>query len=324
MSDTYIRKGNFKEDLLERIKREGVEPRSRLYWLSQEYALWGAWGISVVLGALSIAMLSFTSVYVGYAFYEATHVHFITFLMEAVPLLWPVALSVTLLAAYYNLRHTSRGYKYPLLLVIGSSFGFSIVGGFALHFFGAGYYLDRYLGDNLRYYQSRAEFETMVWQRPEFGRLVGQATVVDETGVIPGVVFKDAERREWHVLTSALGERDRTLLMSGKKVRLLMASSSESIKDNLKDTVVACEVFPWNLDEIPVMAKFREDRERFVADLKERRLELRQVIGEVKEEVSGDERSPRPDFTGSSSAAIAFETPSGAPTPCSKLPLFTR
>src|SRR5690606_40503149 len=122
------KKNSLKDNVLERLEREGITPHSRYYWLSYEYAFWGAWVLSVVLGAVALAVLSFTSVYIGYSLFEATHGGFLTFLIDSLPYLWLLAFALLTLVAYFNLRNTKRGYKYPLYLVVGSSFSFSILG----------------------------------------------------------------------------------------------------------------------------------------------------------------------------------------------------
>src|SRR5690606_18433909 len=100
-----------------------------------------------------------------------------------------------------------------------------------LHFIGGGYYLDQFLGKHVEVYQSRSELEALAWQNPPAGRLVGFARVPDPTDTIPGVIFKDIKDRDWQLMTTDLSEHDVELLRSGRKVRVLIATSSGQAED---------------------------------------------------------------------------------------------
>ncbi|OGG86185.1 hypothetical protein A2392_01855 [Candidatus Kaiserbacteria bacterium RIFOXYB1_FULL_46_14] len=273
MSDTQKQPHNdLKESILSRLEKEGIEPRSRLYWLSHEYALWGAWGATVLCGALALSVASFASLHIGYALYEAAHDNFLTFLFDALPYLWLVTFFLLVAAAYFNLRHTKRGYRYPIVLVVGSSIGFSVLGGGLLHWLGAGWYLDQMLGKAVPAYQSRAKFEEEMWQKPLAGRLVGQ--VVEEINEKEDFLdFIDADGESWHLNTEELREHDIKLLKSGEKVRILAATSSELSEDAL----YVCAVFPWILDHAPGLREWREDRAEFIENVKMPRERFREA-----------------------------------------------
>lgn len=312
MTDNPEKQSKFKESVLERLEREGITPRSRLYWITQEYSLWAAWGASVLLGAISLAVLSFSSVYLGYSLYEATHNTFLKFLLDSLPTLWLLAFLVMIVATYFNLRRTKNGYKYPIFLVIGSSFGFSVLGGMVLHYAGGGYYLDRFLGENLTAYESRMEFEARMWQNPKAGRLIGRAKPPDAAGVIDGFVFTDINDASWQIIPEGISERERELLMAGRKVRIMVATST----DTGGEVFVVCGVFPWMLDEVPVVAKWREDRDRFVERVEERREKFKVIVEELK----GGEVEKLPEQS-TSSVALLEDVPVDT-GPCAKLVLF--
>ncbi len=315
------------ESVLERLERDSITPRSRFYWMTQEYGLWGAWFASVILGSLALSIVSFSSLYIGYSLYEATHDNFLTFILDTLPYAWFAAFAIMLLAAYFNLRHTKNGYRYSFLLVAGSSFGFSVAGGILLHFLGIGYYLDQYLGQSLETYHSRAELETLAWQNPPAGRLVGHGHPPAPAGVISGSLFTDVRDREWQIMTTDLSERETDLLRSGRKVRVLVATSSSQADEAL----VACGVFPWLLDEAPIIAKLRDDRRIFIENIKQRRERVVGTIKDIKDTEPGEDGKTEKaslvlasiaELPGTPSAAITLNTASGQPSPCGKLPMF--
>lgn len=296
----------FKEQLLKRLETEGISPHSKLYWLTHEYALWGAWGATVLLGALAVAVTSFASLHIGYALYEATHNDFLTFIFDALPYMWLMAFAVLLGVAYFNLRHTKRGYRYPMPLVIISTFGFSLVGGGMLHLLGGGWYMDKWLGEALPAYQSRAEFEEALWQAPVAGRLVGRAMIKEVTSPVNTVAFVDAREHEWKINTGALREREGELLLSGNKVRILMATSS---RDG-DDVLYACAVFPWLLDHAPPIKEWRQERGDFIENIKFSRERAKVSKNNIPPEIR--------DLPASSTMVIAV----GPNSPCDNLPVF--
>lgn len=300
---------------MKRLEAEGITPRSRLYFMAHEYALWGAFVATILLGAVSLAVLSFSSVYMGYALYEATHENLLTFLIDALPFLWLLALGLMIFAAHFNLRHTKKGYKYPVFLVIGSSLGFSVVGGVVLHYLGAGYYFDRFLGEVSNTYESRLEFEAHLWQAPKQGRLVGRAELPDKAGAIKGLLFTDIENESWQLVPEGLSERESDMLRSGRKVKIIIATSSETGAE----VYIACGVFPWMMDEVPVIAKWKEDRQKFLERVEERREKVREIIGEKTGELDAEDMMGEKMPT---SSTLALEEVPVDSDHCGLLPLF--
>lgn len=314
MTDSMNNK--IKENVLDRLEREGITPHSRLYWLSYEYAFWAAWLLSVVLGAVALAILSFTSFYIGYSLYEATHKSFLTFFIDTLPYLWVFAFMALILVAYFNFRNTRRGYKYPLYLVVGSSFGFSVVGAVVLHSLGAGYYLDRYMGERFETYQSRAEYETQMWQNPLAGRMLGAAKAMAEED-LKQVRFVDVKNEEWDITITELRPKDSELLLSGHKVRMLVATTTEDVRNGM----VACAVFPWILDAAPGVERWRAERKNFVEDVAERRKKLEELVEEIKEVVveGAEVQPPRPNLSTTTPEAVIEEAKR---SPCAEHPIF--
>lgn len=278
---------DIKETVMSRLENEKIEPISRWYWLSHEYALWGAWGASVLFGALAVSVASFASLHIGYALYEVSHNDFTDFVFDALPYLWLSTFFVMVIAAYFNLRHTKRGYRYPIFLVIGSSIGFSVLGGGLLHAVGGGWYIDRILGEVVPAYQSREKLEERFWQAPMAGRFVGRL-IEDLEPAESGVVkFIDSDNKTWLLNLEELRERDLSLLQSGQRVRLLAAPSG----DDDEDILSACAVFPWLLDHAPPFREFQENRKMFIEGIREEREKFGlRVMEQINSLESEDER----------------------------------
>ena len=201
---------------MHRIEGERIYPRPRSFYTQQEIAVWGLWAISIVVGALAVAVMLYAFVRQYFALYEATHENFTTFLMDTLPYLWIATFGLMAVVAVFNLRHTKRGYRYPLWQIFTSSVVLSLAGGAALHFLGFGHSLDQALGQQMSGYPSQEKFEKKLWQDPKEGRLLGRVTKpIQPPSTL--VQFIDVNGLRWKIDISELSEAERTLLFNQAK-----------------------------------------------------------------------------------------------------------
>ncbi|MBP6924564.1 MAG: hypothetical protein KBB78_03265 [Candidatus Pacebacteria bacterium] len=238
-----------KDKVMSRIECEHICPRSKTFFKTRECGVWALWGVSVIVGALSVAVSLFVISHRQYALYEATHENFFTFMVEALPYLWIIVFALMVGVAVYNLRHTKSGYRYPLWQIFGSSMVLSLAGGTAMHVFGFGYNIDHQLGQ-MPLYASQEKMEISMWQNPEDGRLLGRI-VEPPRPPMATATFTDVSGNMWQIDMTELAPHEQELLMREDNVKLI------GILD--KDTMLfhSCGAFPWLLDK-PVR---REDLE---------------------------------------------------------------
>jgi hypothetical protein len=250
-------KESCKKGVMSRIECGEVCPRSKRFFQTRECAVWFLWAVSVVIGALAVAVTFFVFTHRQYALYEATHENFFTFMVEVLPLLWIVVFGVMVLVAVYNMRHTKRGYKYPLWQIFSSSMVLSLAGGAALHLFGLGYSTDHMLGQKMDMYNSQEKIEQKMWQNPKEGRLLGHFE-----GPLPPpstlVVFKDVAGVQWQVNVNELSDSEKGFMERQENVRLL----GNVTDDNLK-VFYSCGAFPWTFDKPMNREDMRAAREAF-------------------------------------------------------------
>ncbi|MBP6881019.1 MAG: hypothetical protein KBC35_00110 [Candidatus Pacebacteria bacterium] len=252
-----------RDSLLKRIESENVCPHSRLFFQGREMMVWSLWLLSVVVGSFAIAVTMFVVVHGQYAFYEATHENFLTFIVEALPYLWIVTFAVMVYAAVYNIRHTKRGYKYPLWMIMTSSVVLSFAGGSALQLFGFGYDLDELFGRHMMLYTSQQKFEQRLWQDPDEGRLLGVQTYTTLSPTTT-VIFKDVEGRTWTMNISELPIQDREVLGMERVVRLIGKATSDVPRQ-----FHVCGVFPWVHERDLSAREMDEQRQRFIERVSE-------------------------------------------------------
>lgn len=239
MNDQNLSQKHFKDSLFERIESENVCPHSRLFYRGRELLVWCLWLVSVMVGALAVAVSLFVVIHGQYALYEATHANFLIFLVEALPYLWMGTFVIMVYAAIYNVRHTKKGYRHPLWLIMGSSILLSLFGGMLLQLLGLGYEIDEMLGQHMMLYTSQQKFEQRLWQDPDDGRLLGMQ-VHSTLSPTSTIIFEDITGKRWTMNTSELPQLDKEMLATNMTVRLLGKPVDEELH-----IFHACGVFPW-------------------------------------------------------------------------------
>lgn len=247
-----------KDSLFEQIETDQVSPRPRLFFQGRECMVWSLWFLSVVIGALAVAVSVFVVTHLQYELYEATHENFLTFMVEVLPYLWIIVFGIMVYVAVYNLQHTKRGYRYPLWIILASSIVLSFAGGSALQFFGFGYTIDNLLGNQMSIYTSRDKLEQRLWQMPNDGRLVGKQ-VFGTLSPTTTVIFEDVAGKRWNMDVSELQARDVQLLASEQTVRLL-----GKVKESKFNVFHACGAFPLMIEKEVTMADMLAERNAFI------------------------------------------------------------
>ena len=240
------------------IEEKKVAPTPCYVFWCQNSAMWLVWLLTVLLGALATAVLLFTSTYRYYDIYEAMHDNFVTFFLQALPVLWILAFVVLMFVAMRGMRATRRGYRLSPLVVGGSSVGVSVLLGVVASSLGFGFVVDKTLGEYAPMYHSQAEREQAMWQQPEQGRLIG---VVDTTAATSDTytTFIDSVGVAWVINTAELRPRDKELLASQQTVRVL---GKEMVAKS--DYFHACGVFPWQLDKKHAMRDLSANRKEHI------------------------------------------------------------
>lgn len=210
---------DLKASVFDKIAAEEVKPRAKWVYSTQEYAVWVMWVLTVILGAISIAVALFVVSHQRFALYELTHRDFVTFAVDVLPALWLILFVVLVAFAVFNLRQTKRGYRYPLWQILGSSLILSLAFGALLHISGVGFSMDKMIGAWAKSYPSQEKMELRWWQNPDEGRLVGTMMMVRESAnTAPR--FIDAEGTAWQLELEELQEWERGLMERGEKVRV--------------------------------------------------------------------------------------------------------
>lgn len=251
-----VNTSSLKDSVLERIECENICPRSKWVIVACESSLWLLFVLSVLFGALAVAVSTYVFAHMHFGVYEASHESYFTFAVEFIPYAWLTIFGLMLAASYYNFRCTKGGYRQSLVKVVLASITLSLFGGVLLHFVGIGHYLDRELALMMPRYQSMEAKEMTLWLNPDDGRLVGVVSRRYATSA-DMVRFTDMSHNIWVITTEDLGESDRALLDTDQKLRVVGFLRAVG-------HFHACGVFPWMYETNMSIRELAEDRKQFL------------------------------------------------------------
>lgn len=253
-------KATLRSSVLSRIEGERITPLPRALYILRNYGFWALWGFSVAFGALATAVLIFTELNVGWEFYEETHTNGITFFVGTLPYMWLLIIASVVVLGYYNLRSTSRGYKYPLALVVVVGLLMSTVGGIVLHAYGIGRAVENGFAQVMPFHAPVAALRAELWANPERGMYVGEVEHVD--AALQQFELKTEEDITYIVSTEFLHPMDLGVLEETDDVGVIAVPEAG-------DVVIACRLVPWfpasSLTIKEVKEKRVAVRDRFIA-----------------------------------------------------------
>lgn len=188
------------KSVLEAIEKRGLSPRPAVYFLARRSIFWTLACMSIVLGAISVAVAIFAVTdFVNTGGRNFDEMPFDD-LAKSLPLVWLGVFGLLIVSAVLAFSNTRRGYRYHPLSVIAVAMAISVALGLVLHVFDAGRTVHTFLSAQIPAYREFTRIPYDEWSRPDQGYLGGE--VLSE---VPGksLRLKDFEGRNWEVDTSA-------------------------------------------------------------------------------------------------------------------------
>lgn len=237
---------SFAAKVLDRIEEEKVIPRARWHFLLRNVVLWSLWIASVVVGAMAVAAAIFFVMNFQWRLYMATHESLSSFVVASLPYAWIVTLILFTLLAYENIRHTKRGYRYPLWVIVALNITGSALGGVVLYAVGGGQFVDETIGGRIPMHRPFFAMEKERWMQPERGLLAGAVEGVhDEQGTLTLRAF---DATEWTIETASLHDIDWKVINDFSEVRIVGVPVATTTSDGSHERLLhACFVLPWEV-----------------------------------------------------------------------------
>ncbi len=222
------------EKVINKIDQEHLEPISKWHFVLKDSGFWTLWGASVLLGACAIAGVIFSFSRFAWQYRYITHDSSLGFLLDAFPVFWLISFVGLIAFGYYNLRHTSRGYKFSFILILLVSLFLSFVFGTLLFAIGFGKKLDN-LKKPLPFAPPVIVIEEKIWSNDQKGLLAGYIKLIDKENnkivlILPSNIEKIISIKEIpQELLVGFAEGDRVKIIGFVK----------------EDIFEACTIFPW-------------------------------------------------------------------------------
>jgi hypothetical protein len=205
----------FGEDLLQQIEEKNIKPKPRWQFLLKNYVVWTAGGLSLFFGAISLSLIF-------YMFNLDSYERLVGGIWEKIliiaPIFWIICSAIFVFIIFYNFKHTKKGYRYSLGMVLPAIILASAVLGGIFYALGVGKAVDKILGNGAPFYDRIMNPHIDFWSQPKEGRLTG---VITSQASDNEYILIDRDRREWKVLIDNAQQSQDAQLEVGKPARLL-------------------------------------------------------------------------------------------------------
>jgi uncharacterized membrane protein len=247
------------DHVLKKLEAEKVTPIGRWHFILRNNSFWALWGLSVLIGACAIAASIFVFSHAPWQYEHVTHDSFIQFFFDVMPLFWFVSFALMVFFGYYNVRHTTRGYRFSFYLVVIASVVASFLGGAVLSVLGVGKTIDDFRRP-LPFSTPLVMKEEGRWNNIEKGLLGGDVLPFTQGDTV--VIVRLFSGAAQSVSLKELDEMSRSVIQPGARVRIIGKRQGPATTD----LFIACVVLPWGLPGTPgVLPNTMSERKEFVS-----------------------------------------------------------
>ncbi|MBP9758567.1 hypothetical protein KBD45_02635 [Candidatus Dojkabacteria bacterium] len=228
---------NLSDSVLGKIKEQNIKPIPKWEFLLKEYFIKGLFILNLLFGSIGF----------GIVIYLITNSELISdpslvsnvweWLIIAVPFVWILLTIIFVFVAYYNFRHTNKGYKFSVFKILLINIGISLILGIIFNVTGVSQKLNDVFAKNIPFYTHSLDLRTQVWMRPNEGYLAG--TIIELNSSNNKITLKDLNGQQWNVNFKDALVRGRVKLELNEQIKLIGKVSSENNFD-------ASELRPWN------------------------------------------------------------------------------
>lgn len=184
------------EKVLKTIKDAQVKPEPKWKFLVRNWLTLGMFGLALLVGALSFAVMLDIIVRHDWDIYFYLHKTFAQYVLLSLPYVWMVVLALFFAVAYYDFIHIRGWYRHRVYLVVATSIFLSFGFGLVFFFAGFGKTIDRVLTRNIPLYGRVKINKEQLWNHPEEGLLGGEIIEVKNDGEF---ILKDNAGKQWEI-----------------------------------------------------------------------------------------------------------------------------
>ncbi|MBU1036916.1 hypothetical protein KKF32_02685, partial [Patescibacteria group bacterium] len=185
---------NTSKKVLNKIKQEKIAPKPKWQFRLEQVGLWFLATISVLIGSNAVAAIIFRVVNNDWDTLKLMKRNPISHTLTTMPYVWLIVLALFILLAYYNTRHTKKGYRYSTYGVVIGSVVASILVGVVLYSVGFAPRVDRFI-ERMPGMEKLMHSREEMWKHPEKGFIAGEIT--EMLSGVGSFELKDLNQEEW-------------------------------------------------------------------------------------------------------------------------------
>ena len=198
------------QKIIEKIKAAHIRPKPKWEFLLKNYVIWTIFAIAIFIGSQATGVIIFMIKHAEWENYPIEEGFFQQILIN-LPFFWLIILIIFIGVAFYNLKHTKKGYKYNPLFIVLISIIISIIIGSIIYATGGGEKLEDAFYRRFPFYQNMMRPQGRLLINPEGGRIAGVVVEVNPEYI----TIKDFRGNVWKIATTtdqfAVGQRVRVL-----------------------------------------------------------------------------------------------------------------
>lgn len=171
--DNNTKEKSFAKIITEKIRSEGITPRSKYITLLIQGLLWIPWFFVTLIGIIGVAGIIFTASFSGWQYNGIVRVPSFLYILQTFSVIWVICLVLFSVIVIKAFRITKKGYRVSPITIITISLVVSIAGG-ALLYIG-----DKIVAQNQLLRRPIQARQQQLWAHPYKGRMVGVLLLED-------------------------------------------------------------------------------------------------------------------------------------------------
>jgi len=203
---------------------------------------------AVIIGAIFFSFILFQINEVDFRLYPYFNTSIPHFFIISIPYLWILIFFALTYISYIDFKHTGKGYKYPLIIILGANLILSGILGWGIY---KSNFPDRVYSEFQHRYPMmtpRIFFHHRPWHQPDRGFLAGRIIEIDD-GENPELMeFQDFYQKIWIIEMKQAKIMHKIKLENGFEIKMIGRATSPN-------TFKAYLIVPWHKNEFKMSGR---------------------------------------------------------------------
>ncbi len=234
---------DLKSKITAQIKKQHISQRPRLYFVLKNCGFWLLFSLAVLVGAATFAMILYIFLEADFEVLRYMSSSDFGFFLVTLPLYWLVFFGLFFLLAFYSVRQTKKGYRFPFARLVVGNLILSILFGLAFYQWVGAEMIEQQLAQAMPFYKGIEHRRREVWSHPREGFLAG--TVIQSLPEQHLLMVDDFQGQSWNVDIGAVREIHPLIraqleqgILEGVRIKVLGDPTGEQ-------AIVARLLLPW-------------------------------------------------------------------------------